>query len=325
MADDAAITDDQQDVPDSGDAAARVSKPRWSWYRRFKWTVRIAFLVGLAIILIMGCDGCFYFPSREIVYTPQTFHIDYDEVRFKASDGVELWGWFLKAEGPPKGTVIHFHGNAQNISTHIVESYWLPQYGYNVLLFDYRGYGKSQGRVTRAGTVLDGHAAVDYLLSREDVDPNRLVMFGQSLGGAVGLVVAADRPEIAAVVVDAAFGDYRRIATRHVRKIFLFEPLAALLVRMLISKGHDPIDVLDRLSPRPLFVIASGNDKICYPELSRELFDAAGEPKQFWLVDGAEHLGMIHTAGIEAQERITRFFDEALFQKATAASGLADP
>ena len=67
MADDAAITDDQQDVPDSGDAAARVSKPRWSWYRRFKWTVRIAFLVGLAIILIMGCDGCFYFPSREIV------------------------------------------------------------------------------------------------------------------------------------------------------------------------------------------------------------------------------------------------------------------
>ena len=305
----------QETVPSrnpKGTVASRTDRPRWTFYRRIKWAVRIAFLVALAIMLVMGCDGCFYFPSREIVYTPETFRLDYEEVRFKTSDGVELWGWFLKADGPPKGTVLHFHGNAQNISTHIVESYWLPRYGYNVLLFDYRGYGKSQGRVTRAGTVLDGHAAVDYLLSRDDVDPKRLVMFGQSLGGAVGLAVAAERPEIAAMVVDAAFGDYRRVATRHVRKALLFEPLAALLVKMLISEGHDPIDLLDRLAPRPLFVIASGKDRICYPDLSRELFDAAHEPKQFCLVEDAAHLGMIQTAGLEAERRITDFYEQAL-------------
>ena len=308
------MSPDDSDQPAASDleSAQDRPKPRWGTYRRIKWAVRIAFLIGLAIILLMGCDGCFYFPSREIVYTPETFRLDYEEVRFKTSDDVELWGWFLKAQGPPKGTVLHFHGNAQNISTHIVESYWLPRYGYNVLLFDYRGYGKSEGRVTRAGTVKDSHAAVDYLLSRDDVDPKRLVMFGQSLGGAVGLAVAAERPEIAAMVVDAAFGDYRRVATRHARNALLFEPLAALLVKLLISKGYDPIDLLDRLPPRPLFVIASGDDKICYADLSRELFEAAKEPKQFWLVEGAPHLGMLDTAGQEAERRITNFFEKAL-------------
>ncbi len=313
------LDDNDQPAASDLDTAQDRPKPRWSLFRRIKWAVRIAFLVALTIMLVMGCDGCFYFPSREIVYTPETFRLNYEEVRFKTSDGVELWGWFLKADGPAKGTVLHFHGNAENISTHIVESYWLPRYGYNVLLFDYRGYGKSQGRVTRAGTVLDGHAAVDYLLSRDDVDPKRLVMFGQSLGGAVGLAVAAERPEIAAMVVDAAFGDYRRVATRHVRKALLFEPLAALLVKMLISKGHDPIDLLDRLAPRPLFVIASGKDRICYPELSRELFDAAKEPKQFWLVEDAAHLGMIQTAGREAERRITDFYQQALSRQPSPA------
>jgi hypothetical protein len=277
--------------------------------------VRIAFLVALIAVFIMGCDGCFYFPNREIVYTPEDLRIDYEEVTFAAADGVRLWAWFLKPRGAPKGTVVHFHGNAQNISTHILGSYWLTEYGYQVLVFDYRGYGKSEGRVTRAGTIRDGRAAVDYVLNRADVDPKRVVAFGQSIGGAIATVVTAERPEIAGLVLDAPFANYRRIAARHVRKTFYFEGLSKVLASALVSHAYEPDEHIGRIAPRPVLVIASGEDAICFPDLARELYDAAGEPREFWLVEGAEHLGMIEQAGREGQQRIVDFFDAAIDSK----------
>lgn len=294
------------------DPVAARRRRRQRVFRRIKWSVRGVFLLVLIGVFIMGCDSCFYFPTREIVYTPKDFRIDHEEVAFETQDGVRLWAWFLKPRGEPKGTVIHFHGNAQNISTHILGSYWLTEFGYQVLVFDYRGYGKSQGGVSREGTIRDGRAALDYVLSREDVDPKRIVAFGQSLGGAVATIVAAERPEIAAVVLDAPFADYRAIAARHVRKTFFFEGFSNLLAAALVSRGYEPIEHISRIAPRPVLVIASGDDSICFPDLARELYEAAAEPREFWLVEGAEHLGMIEQAGREGQRRIAGFFDAAL-------------
>lgn len=298
--------------------APPVSRRKILW-RRIKWSIRIGVLLLILGAFLVGFDGCFYYPTREVIYTPKTWNLAYEEVTFKTSDGVNLSGWFIPAQGrtrdgtktPAKGTVIHFHGNAENMTGHVSFVYWLPEAGYNLFVFDYRGYGKSEGSVTRKGTILDGHAALDYILSRPDVDKQRVFLFGQSLGGAVGVVVAAERPEIRAVVVDSTFSGYRRIAARHLRKTLYFEWPAKALAHLAVSAEYDPIDYVQRLAPRPLLVIASGQDRIVFPELGRELFDAAGEPKEFWLVPEADHTETLSLKYDEARRRITEWFEGA--------------
>lgn len=258
----------------------------------------------------MGFDRLFYYPDRNTYGSPdgQAF----EPVTFRTSDGLALHGWFFPAVGTSKGTVVHFHGNAGNITAHFTLISWLPDAGYNVLVFDYRGYGRSQGEVTREGTIIDGHAAVDYVLTRSDVDPERLFALGQSLGGAVAIVVAAERPELRAVVAESAFGRYRGIAAVHARRMVLFRGVAGALAASVISSGYDPIEFVGRLAPRPLLVVAAGRDSICPAELSRELFEAAAEPKSYWLVAEAEHLSALQVDVNETIRRLERCFEQGV-------------
>ncbi|HEX7926650.1 MAG TPA: alpha/beta hydrolase, partial [bacterium] len=117
--------------------------------------MRAGLLLGLLMTLI-SCDGIFFQPDSERYLTPEQYGLWHEPVRFRSQDGTVLAGWFLPAQTPgraPLGTVIHFHGNAANISNHLYAVRWLPKAGYNVLLFDYRGYGDSAGSPTRAGVI----------------------------------------------------------------------------------------------------------------------------------------------------------------------------
>ncbi|MFQ5806427.1 MAG: alpha/beta hydrolase, partial [Phycisphaerae bacterium] len=214
--------------------------------------------------------------------------------------------------GRPKGTVIHFHGNAANITNHFLLSYWLVWEGYNLFVFDYRGYGKSEGDVTREGTIQDGHAALDYVLMRSDVNPQRIVVFGQSLGGAVATVVAAQRPEIRALALDSTFSGYRRLGSLHLRKTLFFKWLSDLIARLGLSGDHDPIDCVARIAPRPLLVIASTEDEICFAESGRELYEAAAQPKEFVLLHEGAHLETVVDNVDNVQQRIIQLFERAL-------------
>ena len=211
--------------------------------------------------------------------------------------------------------MVHFHGNAENITAHFTLSLWLVFEGYNVFVFDYRGYGKSEGKVTREGTIRDGHAALDYVLSRDDVDPRRVFALGQSLGGAVATVVAAEREEFRAVALDSTFSGYRRIGSRHLQKLLFFKWPADLIARAGLSGDYDPVDYVARIAPRPLLVIASSEDDICCAELGRELFDAAGAPKEFVLVDESEHLQTVAENVDGVQGKILRLFEGAVEQQ----------
>lgn len=294
---------------DRNPAGVRRRRGRW---RRIKWAVRLAVLAFIVGSFIVGFDRLFYYPSRTVYYTPSELALEYEEVTFKTSDGVKLSGWFLPAPGKAKGTVIHFHGNAENITAHIIASCWLVWEGYNLLVFDYRGYGNSEGKVTRAGTIRDGHAALDYVLTRCDVDRRGVFAFGQSLGGAVATVVAAEREEIRAVVLDSAFSGYRRIGSRHLQKMLFFKGLTDLIARLGLSGDYDPIDYVARIAPRPLLVIASSQDEICFAELSRELFDAAAQPKEFVLLEEGAHLHSVADNVDNVQQRIIALFERAV-------------
>lgn len=268
-------------------------------------------MAALGLLRWFGLDRKFYYPSDKIYVRPEELGLRYEDVSFQTRDGLRLHGWFLPAEGAPRGLVVHFHGNAANITAHLTLVEWLPRHGYHVLMFDYRGYGRSEGRVTRTGTILDGHAALDYARQRPEAAGLPLLAYGQSLGGAVAVVVAAQRPEVAAVVAESTFGNYRGIAARHVQQIVFSPWLARGVANFVISAGDDPEDVVARLAPRPLLVITAGSDKICYPELGRALFDAAAEPKTFWQAEGAEHLALLETHDQELMRRILDFFEQA--------------
>ncbi len=289
----------------------RVRKKRWL-SARLRWSIRLGVIaVTVGYLVTFGCDSQFYHPNQKLYYRAAEFQLAHEDVYFPTADGLTLHGWFLPARKETRGTVIHFHGNAANVTNHVALIAWLPHAGYNVLMFDYRGFGQSEGRPTRTGTINDGHAVVDYMKTRPEYDAKRLFAYGQSLGGAVAVVIGAERDEIRAVVAEAAFGDYRGIAAWHGRKLVYFDVLARGLARVLISDGHDPIDVVAKLAPRPLLVIAGGDDHICPAQLGRELFEAAREPKEYILVEEADHFEALDYGGGEVQRRIVDTFEQA--------------
>jgi len=290
------------------DARNAARRPARYW----RWWVRLSIvLLAAAYLKLVGLDGQFYYPNREIYVRPEQLGLHYEDVTFPTRDGQTLHGWFLPARTTARGAVVHFHGNAANVSAHVALVSWLPDHGYHVLMFDYRGYGRSTGQVTRAGTIADGHAALDYLRTRPDTHGLPIFFYGQSLGGAVAIVVAADRPEVAAVVAESTFSSYRRIAAAHARRLVRSRWLARGLAAITISDGFDPLDVVHRLAPRPLLVIVAERDEICFPELGRELYEAAREPKSFWLAPRAEHLAILAECPQELMDRITQFFAQA--------------
>lgn len=287
------------------------SLQKWSSLR---WKLRVGVLVfTVGWLSMFGCNHMFYHPDQLVYFNPAELGLVHEDVFFTAKDETRLHGWFVQSQTQPvKGTVIHFHGNAANITNHIASVEWLPWEGYQVLLFDYRGYGRSEGKVTRKGTVMDGHAAVDYALSRSDVDPNSLFIYGQSLGGAVGAYVGSSRPEVRAMVIESSFASYRGIAARHALNFAFFDSVAKPLAWWLISGDHDPIDVIAEFSPRPLLVIVCSDDPICPPDLGKELFDAAQKPKEFLIVQGAAHYEAVQDGGEPIKRAIVQTFERAL-------------
>jgi fermentation-respiration switch protein FrsA (DUF1100 family) len=239
------------------EAPAQASPPP----PRRKWRRRIRLIFWLAVVLVpVGCklDSFFYHPDRLTYFSPRDFGLTVENVCFHTPDGEKLHGWWIPATrpGPALGTIVHFHGNAANITNHIAVTYWLPSAGYNLLMFDYRGYGRSTGRPTRAGTVTDGLAAIDYALSRSDVDPQRLFAYGHSIGGVVAIVAAAERPQVRGVIAEQTFAQYRRLGARHLCNRIFLRPLADLIAWGVVSRGYDPEDAVAGLSPRPVLIIA---------------------------------------------------------------------
>jgi len=257
-------------------------------------------------------DRFFYHPNQKAYESPEDYGLNFERVSFQTSDGLRLDGLFLQAEGKTNGTVLHLHGNAGNLSGHFPHVAWLPKFGWNVLCFDYRGYGSSQGRTTRAGTITDAKAALDYLLSRSDIDTNRIVALGQSLGGAVGVVLAANRQEIRGLATDGAFDHYRRIARWHIRQDPLLLAIAWWFPYLLMSDGYDPIDYVAKISPRPLLIMQGSADRVVAPAAARHLFDRAGEPKELWMIDGVEHYKALQEMADEIYPRLLNFFDRCV-------------
>lgn len=251
--------------------------------------------VLLLTVLLSGCTQLFFHPDSRLVDTPQRHGIEYQSETLQAADGTGLNAWFLPASTrdgeKARATILFLHGNAENISTHFRSVAWLPAEGFNVLALDYRGYGASDGFPTLAGVQLDIDAAMRSLLTHKGVDPRRIVIFGQSLGGALAIYYAAHsayRADIRAVVIDSSFFDYREIAEEKLAGFFLTWPLQ-WLPWLTIDDDYSPASSVAAISPLPLLLIHGDRDVVVPYHHSRQLFERAGEPKELWIVPGAGH------------------------------------
>lgn len=253
----------------------------------------------LLAIALSGCTNLFFYPQRIQFDSPERYHLKYQVENFKAADGTSLNAWFFPAvdkAGNPDAdkataTVLFLHGNAENISTHFRGIAWLPAQGFNVLALDYRGYGASEGEPSLAGMQLDIDAAMRHLLTHDGVNPKRIVILGQSLGGALAIYYVAHsayRANICAAVIDSAFYDYRQIAREKMAGSILTWPLQ-WLPWLTINDDYSPADSIAAISPIPLLLIRGDRDVVVPPHDTQELFDRAGEPKELWTVPGVGH------------------------------------
>lgn len=252
-------------------------------------------------------DRLFYYPTSVVYGRPESHGLTYESVHFESGDGTALHGWFFPCDGPACGTVVHCHGNAGNITGHFESVRWLPERGWNVLCFDYRGYGQSAGAPTRSGTIEDARAALRYTLSRNDVDPQRVVMLGQSLGGSIGIVVAAECDSLRGLAVEGAFSHYRTEAAFICKRNILMRPVSGLLSRALISVGHEPIEWVGRVAPTPTLFVCGTRDRIVDYRQTIALHECAGEPKTLHVDESGGHTDSMCTP--DGRERFVRFFN----------------
>jgi len=261
----------------------------------------------VAALLLCGCTHVFFQPMRGHVLTPAQGGLRYEDVHFASADGTRLHAWFLPAQGKPEGTIFFLHGNAENISTHIGSVYWLPARGFNVFLLDYRGYGLSEGAPFIAGVQEDIDAGLQALLARPEVDRKRIVLFGQSLGGALATYYVAHTPrreDIRALVIESTFASYRDIAREKLASFWLTWPLQIPL-SWTVDDDYSPVDAIGRASPIPVLIIHGDEDNIVPVGNGRRLYEAAKAPKEFWLVPGGRHIAAMGQT--ELRERFVAY------------------
>ena len=271
----------------------------------------------LVLLSPLACPGCvgrmFYYPDHREYDTPANHGLKYEEVSFASKDGTRLSGWFIPAIGPARGTVIHFHGNAQNMTAHFGFVDWLPAAGFNLFVFDYRGYGKSAGSPSRRGLYEDSLAVLDYLRSRPGIDHDRLLVLGQSLGGAQAITAVGSNPQgVRAVVVESTFASYQSIVRDKIGAIPVLSLLKTPLSRLMISDELSPAAYVARIAPVPLLVIHGTADQVVPYSQGSRLFALAREPKQFWTLEGGDHTEAFADPDSEYRSRLVTFFNQAL-------------
>lgn len=255
--------------------------------------------LSLAIVLAatLPLHGCvewlyFYNPNQVSYATPDARGLPHEEVRFASADGTRLYGWFIPARGKRHGTIAYFHGNTKNISGHLRYVEWLPDQGYDVFLFDYRGYGHSAGSPDPKGVHDDCMAALSYLRSRKDVDQGRIVVFGQSLGGNYALSALADGPRhgIRGAVIEGAFASHREIARDKISRYPLSESVGSWLVQLLIGNRFDALGAVERIDDIPVLLIHGSDDEVVPYRHAQLLFSAIRGQRTLWTIPGGRHL-----------------------------------
>ena len=251
--------------------------------------------VALLALLWSAQRGLLYFPDDRTVPQASSLLAGGEDVAFPTEDGLRLGGWLVPARGPAVAAVLVCNGNAGNRADRASLAAALAREGFAVLLFDYRGYGGNPGDPSEEGLLRDARAAEAYLRTRVGGLP--IAYLGESLGAAVAVALAAERPPLA-LVLRSPFSSLADIGAHH----YPYLPVHPMLLR-------DTYRSSERIGAvrAPLLVIAGERDRIVPPAFSRRLHDAAAEPRRYVLIPGADHNDPALLSGEAVVGEIARF------------------
>jgi dipeptidyl aminopeptidase/acylaminoacyl peptidase len=260
-------------------------------------------------------------PRRPIYFTPQDYGLNFQNIEFNTEDGLKLKGW-LVINNETSPTVIICHGFGTSRSDVLVLADFIERGGYNILLFDFRGHGESQGWYTSFGYLeqKDLKAALEFLKLNPNIKTKIFGVLGVSMGGSVAIMTAAKTEDIRAVVADSPYVDLDTSIIRHARLLLNlpFSFLGRLAVfsyrlRFFIDSSKiSPLKEISKISPRAVMIISGAKDKRM-PSLDAErLYLNAGYPKDFFLTISAGHTESYWQNREEYERRVLDFFSRYL-------------
>lgn len=255
---------------------------------------------------------------------PEQFGLRYEKVSFKTRDGLELKGWLIPSPTGDKRTLLMCHGWGDNKGELLKQTYFLnEQAGFNLLYFDFRSHGESEGDITTIGGLetRDFEAAVAWLRANKPDLADRVGVFGLSMGAAVTVASMPEHPDLRCAVVEAPFSDYRGVVNRwtwnHLKvPHFPLIDIALWILRRRVGDAKidafNPVDAAGRIAPRPILFIAGERDDLMPVWDVKRVFDAARDPKQLWVVSDAYHAKCREAAEMEYDTRVAGFFNRNL-------------
>jgi len=240
-------------------------------YEMIIWlaVVVIGVFAILSLYTYLNQGSIVFQPSRRIFATPDEFDLVYDDVRIHVSDGDKIHAWYFP-DSDDSTTVLFCHGNAGNMSSRLETVQMLTEMGANVLLFDYRGYGLSDSEPSEKKMYADAEAAYNWLLREKAIASHKVIIFGRSLGGAVGVELAG-RVDCAGLIIESSFTSVAEMG----RHLYPYLP-----TRWLVRYHFDSIARIGQLEC-PVLVMHSQQDEIVPFRMGRRLYEAARAPKRF--------------------------------------------
>lgn len=265
------------------------------------FSLLLAVIAGYLLLagwVYLNQDSMVYQPHPTLEASPASMGLDFEDVRLTTRDGVSIHGWFVPSAAALRRVLLFCHGNAGNISHRLDSLKIFHDLGLSVLLFDYRGFGLSQGRPSEAGTYLDAEAAWEHLVAARGFLPEEIIVFGRSLGGAVASRVAAEKP-VAALILESTFTSLPDLGA----SVYPYLP-----VRLIAKYRYDSLAHLQKVRC-PVLVVHSPEDELIPFAHGRALFEAAAGPKSFLEITGRHNHGFL-TSKKAYVEGLRTFFEE---------------
>lgn len=257
-----------------------------------------AVYLGMCAFLYIKQDDYIYFPERKITATPLTFGIPYEDLHVPASDGISVNCWLIRA-GDPTGAVVFAHGNGGNLGDRVEKYLLLRDLGLTVFAFDYRGYGNSGGSPSEEGFYLDAEAVVSEA-GRRGFGGGNLILYGESIGGAVAAKVAA-KSGAAGLIIESSFTSAAEMAKHY---------YPAFPVKLIMRSEFDTLRSM-RSCACPVLVMHSPGDDIIPYRMGLHLYESAPGPKRFARLEGGHNGGGILVSA-EAREDLRSFVKDLM-------------
>ena len=240
----------------------------------------IAAFIGFGIFLYFAQTRMVFFPTRELAVNPGDFNIPFEDVTVTSANGKQVHGWYLPPRTSPDSApvVLFCHGNAGNISHRLETAAYIQELGAGILLFDYQGYGRSEGSPGESETYDDAAAFYQWLRDTKSISADRIVAFGRSLGGAIAIELATEKT-VRGLIVESSFTSAEAMA----KKMFPFFP-----VQVLVRYKFASLEKIPHVGC-PVLVTHSPEDDLVPYEMGRKLYEAAGPPKKFVELTGGHN------------------------------------